>query len=112
MMDRHTGRFLDAASAEHLKQSIVDILTTPLASRTMVRPYGSTLPDEVDAPGNALARIRIYAATALALQHWEPRVRLKAVRLIADSVGRAFLKLSLARRDGSPLDLTIPLPTA
>lgn len=115
MMNRFTGAALDPASDEHLMQSIGDILTTPLATRPMLRPYGSTLPDQVDQPANAVSRIRLYAAAAMALQHWEPRVRLKAVRLVADAVGRASLKLTLIRQEQprrGDLDLVIPLPNA
>ena len=49
-MSRFTGRAIDSRSAEHLEQSIGDILTTPERSRVMLRPYGSRLPDLVDQP--------------------------------------------------------------
>ncbi|MGV6379234.1 GPW/gp25 family protein, partial [Escherichia coli] len=37
---------------EHLKQSVRDILITPLASRVMRREYGSLVPDLIDEPMN------------------------------------------------------------
>jgi phage baseplate assembly protein W len=39
-MNRNTGRKL--SGVDHLRQSIVDILTTPIGSRVMRRDYGST----------------------------------------------------------------------
>lgn len=115
MMSRQTGQALDTAGNAHLVQSIGDILTTPIGTRVGVRTYGSRLPDLVDQPANPLSRIRLYAAAAIALQRWEPRVRLVSIRLVADSRGRASLRLGLTRRDQrsrSLFDLTVPLQTA
>ena len=78
-MNRHTGRTLDGV--DHLCQSIGKILTTPIASRTQRRPFGSDLPDLIDAPNNAATRIRLFAAAATALMQWEPRLQLTRVRL-------------------------------
>ena len=40
-MDRHTG--LPISGIEHLRQSIADILSTPLGSRRQRMEYGSKL---------------------------------------------------------------------
>ncbi|MEW7978507.1 MAG: GPW/gp25 family protein [Candidatus Sedimenticola endophacoides] len=45
-----TGQHL--AGEAHLRQSIIDILTTPLGTRVMRRDYGSRLFELVDAPIN------------------------------------------------------------
>ncbi len=47
-MDAKTGKALEAI--DHLKQSIIDILTTPVSSRIMRRDYGSRLFELVDKP--------------------------------------------------------------
>ena len=47
-MDRNTGRALEGIA--HLRQSIRDILTTPIGSRVMRWEYGSRLFRLVDAP--------------------------------------------------------------
>ena len=78
--DRFTGQSLDGV--EHLRQSIIDILTTPLGSRVMRRDYGSQLPSLIDQPDNAATRVRVHAATAAALMRWEPRLRLSRVALL------------------------------
>ena len=59
-MSRKTGKYLN--DLEHLKQSIVDILTTPVGSRVMRREYGSNLFYLVDRPVNRDFLQQIYAA--------------------------------------------------
>ncbi|GLK49608.1 hypothetical protein GCM10017620_25810 [Brevundimonas intermedia] len=98
-LNRFTGRRLDPNSDEHLVQSIGDILSTPLNLRIGRRAYGSEIPDLIDQPLNARTRIRIFAATAMALQNFEPRVRLKRVQLLVSALGRASLQLDVIRTD-------------
>jgi phage baseplate assembly protein W len=78
---------------EHLKQSIKDILTTPIGSRVMRRDYGSRLYELVDAPLNDQTRLQIYAATAEALALWEPRFRL--IKVSVESASQALVVLQL-----------------
>lgn len=79
-INRITGQALEGI--DHLRQSIVDILTTPLGSRVMRRDYGSLLPSLIDQPDNAATRLRVYAATAAALMRWEPRLRLTRIAML------------------------------
>jgi uncharacterized protein len=90
-MNRETGRPL--RGLDHLKQSIRDILTTRLGTRVMRRDYGSELPALVDRPMNEELTIDLYAATAGALDRWEPRLRLEDVKIVAAQVGRIELSL-------------------
>lgn len=91
-MDRTTGCHI--TGMEHLKQSIADILTTPLGSRLERRTYGSLLPGLIDAPDNAVTRLRCYAAIASALMKWEPRLRVTRIALESgDQPGRATVTL-------------------
>ncbi|MCP4101679.1 MAG: phage baseplate protein, partial [Lentisphaerae bacterium] len=76
-IDHTTGRYLSGLN--HLKQSITDILTTPIGTRVMRREYGSRLPRLVDAPLNSSTLVDLYSATAEALQRWEPRFKLTEV---------------------------------
>lgn len=64
---------------DHLRQSVRDILTTPKGSRVMRRDYGSNLPDLIDRNLDGLTLAQIYAATADALNKWEPRLRVTRV---------------------------------
>lgn len=114
-MSRTSGRALNPNSAEHLQQSVIDILTTPLRSRVLRRDYGSELPDLIDQPLNAFTRLRIFAATASALLRWEPRIRLQRVSLSAGADGRAVLSLTGIRTDlprRPAVNLSVPLQTA
>lgn len=71
----NTGKPLDGAA--HLKQSIRDILTTRIGTRVMRREYGSRLPELVDNPMGELLEMELIAATAEALERWEPRFKLE-----------------------------------
>jgi len=82
-MSAKTGRKL--SGVQHIQQSIADILATPIGSRVMRRGYGSLLPDLIDQPLNGGTKLRAYAAIAIAIQQWEPRVRLRRVVSIAST---------------------------
>lgn len=72
-----TGKLL--SGIDHLRQSITDILTTPIGSRVMRRDYGSRLFQLVDAPLNLSTGMDLMAATVEALEIWEPRIRVTKV---------------------------------
>ena len=91
-IDNTTGKTLDGLA--HLKQSIRDILSTPIGTRVMRREYGSRLPRLVDAPLNPDTVVEIYAATAEALQKWEPRFGLQSVTTEACEPGKITLTLT------------------
>ncbi len=117
-MDASTGKPLSGDA--HLGQSIADILSTPIGTRVMRRDYGSALFELIDAPLNALTKLRLFAATADAIRRWEPRLSLTRVALVEDAaqgatfaVGSAVLQLEGTRTDApastSLVRLTIPL---
>ena len=87
----NTGKPLEGL--DHLRQSIRDILTTPIGSRVMRRDYGSRLFQLVDAPLNRRTVADLYAATIEALLRWEPRVQPRRVAVEASEAGRAVLTL-------------------
>lgn len=108
-MNASTGRTV--SDRQHLVQSVADILTTPIGSRVMRREYGSNLPDLIDWPHNGATRLQAYAATAMALMRWEPRLRLTRVQLsMGDQPGQAVLDLEGTITDtNEPLSLRVPL---
>lgn len=108
-MSNGTGRALE--SRQHLAQSIADVLTTPIGSRVMRREYGSQLADLIDWPLNSATRLQAYAATAMALMRWEPRIRLSRVQLnLGEVAGQAILDLEGTLTDSNePLSLRVPL---
>lgn len=87
-----TGQRL--SGIEHLRQSIRDILTTPVGSRVMRREYGSRLFELVDSPMNQGTLLAIYAATAEALARWEPRFRLREVIARVAEPGHVILDMT------------------
>ena len=78
-MNRETGKPL--SDADHLRQSIRDILATRIGTRTMLRDYGSNIPELVDQPINRSTIAAIKADVINALNIWEPRMRIDRVIL-------------------------------
>jgi len=91
-LDRRTG--LPLSGVAHLKQSIEDILTTPVGSRRMRLDYGSNLRRYVDLPVNEGWKSAVQAEVARALGRWEPRLKLERVRVVAVVGGQITLSLS------------------
>lgn len=91
-VDRRTGQPL--SGLDHLKQSIEDILTTPLGARRMRPDYGSNLRRFVDLPVNEGWKSAVQAEVARALGRWEPRVQLERVQVISVVGGQIGLQLT------------------
>lgn len=91
-MNTQNGRSL--TELDHLRQSIVDILNTPIGSRVMRRNYGSKLFNLIDAPLNRGTLVDIYAATAEALMKWERRLIVSAVDMTSAQLGQITLKIT------------------
>jgi len=79
-MNRSDGTQL--TDLKHLRQSISDILTTPIGTRVMRRNYGSRIFELIDAPLNSNTLLDLFAATADALARWEPRIDVTAVSAV------------------------------
>ncbi|MGE8348984.1 MAG: GPW/gp25 family protein [Pseudomonas protegens] len=90
-MDRRTGQLL--SGIEHVRQSIEDILTTPLGSRRMRPEYGSNLRRYVDLPVTGGWKSAVQAEVARALLRWEPRLKLERVRVVAVVGGQISFEL-------------------
>jgi len=91
-VDRRTGQPL--SGLDHLKQSIEDILTTPLGTRRMRPDYGSNLRRFVDLPVNEGWKSAVQAEVARALGRWEPRVQLERVKVVSVLDGQIGLELT------------------
>ncbi|MFG3876028.1 GPW/gp25 family protein [Escherichia coli] len=90
-IDSATGRYLHGN--EHLRQSVIDILSTPVGSRVLLREYGSRLFSLLDNPQDDFTRVRIVRETATALERWEPRLTLRRVEVTCTGEGSAWLTL-------------------
>jgi len=87
-LSRHTGEVL--TTQEHLRQSVIDILTTPIGSRVAMRDYGSRLFELTDSPMTPALEVDIAAATIEALDLWEPRLNIKRVKVAEASSDGSF----------------------
>lgn len=107
-MSRNTGRAI--SDAEHIGQSVRDILLTPVGSRVMRRDYGSLLSALIDMPQTPALRLQIMVACYAAIQRWEPRITLTSVSFESGANGALFVDITGARTDtGVSVSTTISL---
>lgn len=108
-MNAATGRRLDGI--DHIRQSVQDILSTPIGSRVMRRDYGSLLPELIDQPMNDANLLRLYAASVMAIIRWEPRVRITSVKIVVGSSqpGRGQVIVSGETKEGRPIEVRATL---
>jgi phage baseplate assembly protein W len=90
-MSSDTGVALQGLA--HLRQSLSDILATPIGARVMRRTYGARVSEFVDAPINRRTLVSIVAASAAAIARWEPRIKLK--RIYITQAGAGFVTLAM-----------------
>lgn len=104
-MSNQTGRAIELA--QHVRQSIANILATPVGTLVMHREYGSVLPYLIDQPLNDATVLRLYAAAVAAITRWEDRVT--NIRRISDistaNPGTASLRLRVQIIDGAEIDV-------
>lgn len=106
LMGRVTGALVD--DVNHLKGSIIDILTTPLGTRVMLPDYGSRLLYLVDRPINALFLMDVYAAVIEALTKWEPRFLVANITANVENIANGQVIFDLKGFyliNGSPMTL-------
>jgi len=111
-MNKSNGRRI--SGIEHVRQSIADILTTPIGSVVMKRDYGSLLPELIDHPTNSANTLRCMSATVMAVSQWEPRVSTSRVGIALGEVdGEMFIDLEGSMTESSgrttPLSLNVSL---
>jgi len=94
-VDRNTGQSLDGLA--HLRQSILDLLTTRIGTRVMRREYGCGLWQFIDAPMNPRTFALMTERIAVALDLWEPRIKLLRCQ-ITNSNDQGVLWLSMTAK--------------
>lgn len=98
-----TGKAI--SDADHIRQSIQDILTTPRGSRVMRREYGSDLFELIDQPQSQTLRLHMMAAIVTALSRWEPRIRITHIDIQSTHFsGRQVVTLTADRVDSDRTD--------
>lgn len=108
-MNRNTGQPLDGLA--HIRQSIADILTTPIGSRVMRREYGSLIPELIGQPLNDALMLRLYSAAVMAIVRWEPRITIQSVRRSVGTSqhGTATLEITAVTAEGDGVTIEAPL---
>ncbi len=92
-LNKSTGNGIDVLE-DHVRQSIGDILTTPVGSRVMRREYGSVIPELIDQPLNQATLLRLYAATAAAVMRWEPRFQISRITMAFNAPAGATVEVA------------------
>ncbi len=90
-MNVNTGKTISEIA--HIKQSITNILTTPIGSRIMRRDYGSRLFERIDQPINGDLIAEIYSDVVEALFTWEPRFEVEQVTVQSIEKGKITINL-------------------
>ncbi len=90
-MNIETGKPISEIA--HIKQSIANILTTPIGSRVMRRDYGSHLFEKIDQPINGELIADIYLDIITAISNWEPRFMVEQVAINDIDQGRIIIDL-------------------
>lgn len=107
-MARDTGLAIE--DLDHIRQSVSDILQTPIGSRVMRREYGSLLSELIDQPQNDALHLQIMAVCYTALLQWEPRVSLTSITFNADYNGKMVVDMTGSRSDtDTEFSLSIPV---
>ena len=94
---------------DHIRQSVRDILTTPIGSRIMRRGYGSYLFELIDQPLHGATLLRAYAATAEAIIRWEPRITLQNVLLSSTTAGELVIDIDFSENSSTSERVSVPL---
>ncbi|MEL7966900.1 GPW/gp25 family protein [Vreelandella neptunia] len=108
-MNVTTGKHLEGI--DHIRQSVADIITTPIGSRVMRRDYGSLVPELLDMPMSDALLMQVYAATVIAVSRWEPRIQITGTRRTVNTQqpGAAVIELQGKTTDGQPLSVGVPI---
>lgn len=78
-LGKHIGESI--SDIGHIKQCVSDILLTPLGTRVELREYGSFIPELIDQPINATTMQLLRAATVMAINRWENRIKIETVSI-------------------------------
>lgn len=106
-MNQQTGKKI--TESEHIRQSVRDILLTPLGSRLERRNYGSILADLIDQPQNDTVKLQLMAASYTALARWEQRIKLTRIFMTSEFDGSLSVDITAMLTDGTTAALTVPL---
>ncbi|MCU6213259.1 GPW/gp25 family protein [Morganella morganii] len=103
-----TGRGI--TDIEHVRQSVRDILITPVGSRIARRTYGSLLFRLTDQPDNKAVRLQLMSACYSALLRWEPRIQIQQLTISSPEPASIVIDLSgVYAGTGQPFSFSVPV---
>lgn len=109
MINRESGRALEK-ELDSIRQSIEDILGTPIGTRLMRREYGSLLAELLDQPINNGLVLKCYSAIYTAINRWEDRISISQINMFSvKDNGLVFNIEGVSPMSGQQMNLRIPL---
>ncbi|MBR8466548.1 GPW/gp25 family protein [Campylobacter sp. faydin G-140] len=87
-----------------IKNSIKDILLTPLGTRVMLPEYGSRIFELIDRKVDDNFRADLACYVTQAVEKWEKRVKISEVRLI--SLQNHSLKFKIIFANGNEMEIS------
>lgn len=108
--DERTRELALATGTEKVRQAILLILETEPGERVMRPSFGCGLRRYLAKPNTTATRALLQRDVELALTTWEPRIRLRSVRVEeGDDPSLVTIEIDyLHARDGSPGNLVYP----
>lgn len=104
-MNANTGQTIN--DIDHIKQSIQDILITPIGSRVMRRDYGSLLFQLLDQPQNDVTTLKLFSAIYSALLQHEPRIQISAIDVYLDEANKTIVELTATLNQDKLVNLQV-----
>ncbi|HBH7053329.1 TPA: GPW/gp25 family protein [Morganella morganii] len=103
-----TGRGI--TDIDHVRQSVRDILITPVGSRIARRTYGSLLFRLTDQTDNKAVRLQLISACYSALLRWEPRIQIQQLTISSPEKASIVIDLSgVYAATGQPFSFSVPV---
>jgi len=96
---------LTLSGDEHIKQSITDILTTPIGSRVMRREYGFDF-TLLAAPQNTTTIQKVFISVVKAIRRWESRIVIQKVSASTTINGQLSIDITAKKTDGTLVNTT------
>ncbi len=109
--DKVTGRFLESAYEENIRESIYLIVMTRKGERVMRPDFGCDIHRFVFEAINYTTQIQMQQAVREALLRWEPRISDIEVKINAPMMDDNLLEISISyrvRTTNSPYNLVFP----
>ncbi len=108
----NAGNGEEITDMDHIRQSITNILATPVGTRVMRREYGNLISTLTDTPMNDTIKLQMMSAVYGAVMRWEPRVIIRAMNLTpGETDGSLIADLVCCRSDGdATFTLSAQLP--